>query len=103
MVKIKKPYMVRLLLLLFLLNISVYGGYSQNHRVGRNVVDSEGEPISGVNILEKDSDNNGTITDFNGDFSINVGTENSIFIFSFVGFESEAVAIEGRNELSVVL
>jgi len=66
------------------------------------VYDAEsGESIPGVNILEKGT-NNGTITDLDGSFTINVA-DNATLVFSFVGYMSQEVAVQGQTTLDVRL
>ena len=48
------------------------------------IVDTNGVPIIGANILEKGS-RNGTITDFDGNFSLNV-KDNAILQISYIGY-----------------
>src|SRR5690606_23627038 len=52
--------------------------------VSGNVTDDTGEPLPGVNILEKGT-SNGTITDVQGNFRITVNSSESVLIFSYVG------------------
>lgn len=66
------------------------------------VYDSEsGESIPGVNVLEKGT-SNGTITDLDGTFSLNVA-DNATLIFSFVGYMSQEVAVQGQSTIDVRL
>ena len=64
--------------------------------VSGKVVDANGEPIIGATILEKGT-TNGTVTDFDGNFSLKVA-EGGQLEFSYVGFQSQELkAIYGRN------
>lgn len=66
------------------------------------VYDSEnGETIPGVNVLEKGT-SNGTITDLDGSFTLNVG-DNATLVFSFVGYMSQEVAVQGQSTIDVRL
>ena len=64
-----------------------------------SVKDIDGEPIIGASILEKGT-SNGTITDINGDFSINT-LPNATLQFSYVGFKP--VELKAKNNLRVTL
>lgn len=59
----------------------------QQRTVSGKVVDSKGEPLIGVTVLEKGT-TNGAITDFDGNYSLNVAGASSILQFSYVGYKS---------------
>lgn len=59
----------------------------QQKTVSGKVVDSKGEPLIGVTVLEKGT-TNGAITDFDGNYSLNVAGASSILQFSYVGYKS---------------
>ncbi|MFD2033410.1 SusC/RagA family TonB-linked outer membrane protein [Belliella marina] len=61
-----------------------------------------GEPIPGVTIIEK-STNNGTVTDIDGNFSINVSSPNAILLVSFIGFSSQEVSVANKSFIEVSL
>jgi len=65
------------------------------------VNDSYGNPIPGVNILQETQKSNGTVTDFDGNFTISVSGE-SMLIFSYVGFITKKVDPKDNN-LEVIL
>ena len=56
------------------------------------VIDKNGEPIIGANVVEKGT-TNGTITDIDGKFALEVN-ENSILLISFIGYTSQEIKIE---------
>ena len=60
------------------------------------VNDSYGNPIPGVNILQETQKNNGTISDFDGKFTISIDDE-SMLIFSYVGFITKKVESKDNN------
>ncbi|MFC4873242.1 SusC/RagA family TonB-linked outer membrane protein [Negadavirga shengliensis] len=66
------------------------------------VTDPSGESVPGVNILEKDT-NNGTVTDLDGNYEITVSSPEAILVFSFVGFETQEIPVEGRTQLDAML
>lgn len=55
------------------------------------VTDSKGEPLIGVTVLEKGT-TNGAITDFEGNYSLNVTSSSSILQFSYVGYKNIEMA-----------
>jgi TonB-linked SusC/RagA family outer membrane protein len=66
------------------------------------VRDSTGKPLSGVNILVKDS-HTGTTTDKSGAFSLSVPDKESILIFSFLGFSTQERVVGNNTEFHIIL
>lgn len=62
---------------------------------------TEGTPLPGVNILEKGT-TNGSLTDNNGEFSIQVNNA-AVLVFSFVGFVSQEITVSGQTFLDIKL
>lgn len=65
------------------------------------VVDENGAGMPGVNVKIKGT-SNGTTTDANGSFSINA-PDDAVLVFSFLGYESQEVAVAGKTTISVRL
>ena len=59
------------------------------------------EPMIGVNILIKDAAD-GTITGFDGDFELEVAPD-AVLIFSFIGFQTQEIPVNGRTDLRITL
>jgi len=79
------------------------GGFlQQNKKIEGKVFDENGIPLIGVNILEKGT-LNGTITDENGKYSINITTNEPVLIFSFVGYNTEEVTVADKSVINVNL
>jgi TonB-linked SusC/RagA family outer membrane protein len=76
--------------------------FQQPAKVKGVVVDESGAPVPGATVLLKGT-TQGTITDFDGQFSIDVSGENPILVVSFVGMEPVEVAYTGQNQLNVTL
>ncbi len=68
--------------------------------VNGNVTDSSGVPLPGVTVLIKGT-TQGTITDFDGNYTISNVPANGVLIFSFVGMKTEEVEVAGRNQVDV--
>ena len=64
------------------------------------VEDSQGEPIIGASVVTEDA-KTGTITDFNGNFKLNVPSGTKLVI-TFIGYDSQTITA-GRNPIKVVL
>ncbi|GAA4443834.1 SusC/RagA family TonB-linked outer membrane protein [Ravibacter arvi] len=65
------------------------------------VTSSQGAKLPGVSIMLK-STNQGTITDQEGRYAIDAG-ENAVLVFSFIGFESQEIMVNGRSTIDVSL
>jgi len=76
--------------------------FSQDVNISGNVVNGSGEPLPGANILEKET-SNGTLSDFDGNFSMRVSGKNSVLIVSYIGFNSTEVTVQGQETLQIIL
>ncbi|MFI2743151.1 SusC/RagA family TonB-linked outer membrane protein [Zhouia sp. PK063] len=74
----------------------------QEKTISGVVVDVKGIPLVGVNVLEKGT-TNGTVTDFDGKFSLKVKSLPCELIFSYIGFSSETKKVINTQSLSVTL
>ena len=70
-------------------------------KVTGKVVDAKGEPVIGATIRE-DGTSNGTITDFDGNFSLDVFS-NSLLEVSYVGYKSQQLRADANGKLNVTL
>lgn len=75
--------------------------YSQSRKqITGSVQDVQGNPLIGVSILETGT-SNGTITDINGTYSLNISSTNATLRFSYIGYEEQLIKIQGRNVINV--
>lgn len=72
------------------------------HSVSGKVISSENEALIAVNITEKGTDN-GTTTSADGTYSLNVKSGDAVLVFSYAGFKSQEIALEGKTTLDVTL
>lgn len=87
-------------LLVLAMSLGHIGAYAQQRVINGTVVDDvDGEPIPGVNILDKAS-GTGALTNLDGRFQINVSNESQLEI-SFVGYETQTVSVGALSELSI--
>ena len=93
--KLQKP-----LLLLFLLCSLPLGALAQSIVKG-TVIDEAGEPIIGASVKVQGT-NTGAVTDFNGNFSVEAAS-NATLLISYVGYVTETVSVQGRNNIQVTL
>src|SRR5687767_2696445 len=76
--------------------------YAQTSVSGRITSGEDASPLPGVNILVKGTAD-GTISDADGKFFMNVPSNESVLVFSFVGYLAQEVAVGGRTTLDIVL
>ena len=76
--------------------------YAQDFKVSGTVVDSYGDPLPGVGVIEKDT-TNGVVTDMDGKYVIVVKSQNATIEFSCMGMKTETVNVSGRAVLNVVM
>lgn len=74
-------------------------GFAQQKTVSGNVTDENGLPLPGATVIEQGT-SNGTTTDFDGNFSIEVG-ENAVLEVSYVGYSTLASDIEESGVLNL--
>jgi len=71
-------------------------------RVSGKITDEKGEALIGVNVLVKNT-NNGALSDLEGKYSLEVPDKQVVLVFSYVGFSSKEINLEGKSELNVIL
>ena len=74
----------------------------QNRMIEGVVVDEEGVPIEGVNVLVKGA-SQGTATDAAGKFSMSSVSSQTVLVFSFMGFKTQEVVVGDQATITVVL
>lgn len=97
--KKKDKYFVFFFFLNFLLCSSIY---AQTTTIEGKITDATGMSLPGVNINEKGT-KNGTSTDFEGSFKINVSNSKAILIISYLGFQTQEVSVAGKSKINVTL
>lgn len=66
------------------------------------VTDKNGEPIPGVNIIEKGNPTNGTITDVDGNYTLSV-SGNSVLVASYIGYNRIEIQVKDRSVVDITL
>lgn len=66
------------------------------------VTDESDQPLPGVNVLEKGT-TNGTATDSEGRFSLDVRDAESVLVFSFIGYTPQEITVGAQTEFAVSL
>ena len=92
--------MKHLFLLLTLLSFSLTALAQQ--KVTGKVKDSSGEPVIGASVVVKGNNTMGTITDFDGNFMLDVPAK-SVVVISYIGYVTQEVPTAGKNSLEIVL
>lgn len=86
---------------LFMLALISHVSLAQNKEVTGTVVDDSGLPLPGVNVIE-DGTSNGAQTDFDGNFTINVG-QDAVLVFSYLGMKEQKVTVGNQTSLEVTM
>ncbi|HPS10348.1 MAG TPA: TonB-dependent receptor [Paludibacteraceae bacterium] len=77
--------------------------WAQNVTVRGIVLDSKQETVIGATVTLKQNKTVGTLTDGNGRFTLNVPSGNQTLVISYVGLETQEVALQGRRDITVTL
>lgn len=101
----KIEHLVALAIALFV--FSLYCSHAQTtvqRIVAGRVTDAHGEPLAGANVFVRGSVGNGTSTDVNGYYALELPDRKDILIeYSFLGMRPYSVAYTGQKEIDVVL
>ncbi|MBQ51596.1 MAG: SusC/RagA family protein, partial [Leeuwenhoekiella sp.] len=89
------------LILFGLLTSGLFSQTGTDVRVTGTVTDMSGMPLPGVNVIVKGT-STGTSTDFDGLFNLDVPSSSTL-VFSFLGFQTQEIAVNGTADLNVQL
>jgi TonB-linked SusC/RagA family outer membrane protein len=89
----------RLLIMLLALIVSMTAAAQSAGIVG-TVTDGNGEPIIGASVVEKGQPQNGAITNYDGQFAINVKAGTTLVV-SYIGFET--IEVKAANGMAIVM
>lgn len=87
--------------ILFLLLLFPLSSVAQE-KVKGMIKDAIGEPLTGVNIAQKGT-NQGTMSDIDGNYELILNGKNATLIFSYIGYQTKEMSVSGKSELNVVL
>lgn len=76
--------------------------FSQTVIISGEIVDGLGNLLPGVSILVEGT-LNGTTTDFDGKYAINIKTENATLVFAYLGFTSQKIKVGNQKKINVIL
>lgn len=97
----KNLFRLRLIWLFMLFCMIPLWALSQNITVKGIVKDGAGESVIGASVLQKGT-TNGTITDFEGGFTLNLPSK-AVIVVSFVGYKTQEISVAGKTDLTVTL
>ena len=75
---------------------------SAQNKVTGTVVDANGEAIIGASVMVKGT-SNGSVTDFEGNFTINNVPAKGNLVISYIGYRTQTVALNGQGKIDVTL
>jgi TonB-linked SusC/RagA family outer membrane protein len=99
MARLRRVAMSLLVLLLCSTMWAQGGGVS----IKGTVVDSNGEALIGASVVVKGNTALGTVTDFDGNFSLNVPSESSTIVVSYVGMNTREMRVGKQRQFNVTL
>ena len=83
--------------------VNLKGGNQQKTKVVKGTVkDNTGEVVIGANVIDLSAPSNGTITDMDGNFSLQVSYDTRLQI-SYIGYNSKEVSVKGVTDLQIIL
>lgn len=85
-----------------ILSAEATGVQQQAVKVTGRVTDVAGEGVIGASVMEKGT-SNGTITDMNGNFSLQVSSPQAVVQISYIGYESQELRVQTGKPMAVVL
>ena len=71
--------------------------------IAGEIKDTEGDPLIGVTIRVKDDLNTGTVTDFDGKFSLTVPSGSSVLLLSYTGYKTQEVAVNNQTNFVITM
>ena len=74
----------------------------QDFSVTGTILDSNDRPLPGASIVEKGT-SNGTQSDFDGNFELQVTDENAVLVVSYIGFATQEISLSGQSTINVSL
>ncbi|MGJ7026939.1 SusC/RagA family TonB-linked outer membrane protein [Petrimonas sulfuriphila] len=74
----------------------------QKKKITGTITDVEGNPIIGANVIDESEKGNGTVTDTNGNFSLNIA-ENAVIRISYIGYLEQKINTTDKNIFIIIL
>lgn len=96
---IKRAVPTVLMLMAFVLQMHAQGGIA----IKGTVVDGNAEPLIGASVVVKGNTSLGTVTDFDGNFTLKVPSESSTLVVSYVGMTTREVKVGSQRTFNITL
>ena len=79
-----------------------YTLYSQSGIVSGEIYDDSGNQLPGVSVIVEGT-SNGTSTNFDGKYVLNIKKEAATLVFSYIGFETQKIKVGNQKEINIIL
>ncbi|MEP2935245.1 MAG: TonB-dependent receptor [Gilvibacter sp.] len=76
--------------------------FAQTNSLNGTTFDANNVPLGGVNVIVS-GQNNGAISDFDGNFTLNGVSIGDVLEFSYIGFDTRQITISNFNDLTIVM
>lgn len=96
-----KNFGINVLLLIAGFILTGFQSFGQGTVEG-TVSSDDGLPLPGVNVIVQGT-NNGTQTDFDGNYEIDIDEANAVLVFSYLGFETQEITVGNNSTINVTL
>ncbi len=93
---------MRVNLVTILLIFLFFQSKAQTVITGQIISSDDNLPLTGASILEIGSENNGALTDLDGNYTLTV-SESATLKFSYLGYATQEINVEGKTKIDVVL
>ncbi|MBK6619530.1 MAG: SusC/RagA family TonB-linked outer membrane protein [Saprospirales bacterium] len=86
-----------------LLLVTISSLHAQPIPISGLLYDETSSPLLGVNIVEQANPGNGTVTDLDGKFSMEVSSEDAVLVFSYIGYLEQEVRVGKQRQFEITL
>lgn len=94
--------MFKKILYILSLIFCISGLFGQQHLVSGEIVDDTGIQLPGVTVIESGT-NNGTVSDLDGKYVLNLSSKDASVVFSYLGFKTKTVAVNNQRYINIIL
>ncbi|KAA6301139.1 MAG: TonB-dependent receptor SusC [Candidatus Ordinivivax streblomastigis] len=100
--RILKNQINLLLCLICFFQFTISANAQQTNRIRGQITDDTGETLIGATVLIKGTQN-ATITDINGNYSLNYADKNAVLVITYLGFKPYETAINGQTVINITM
>lgn len=98
----KKNWLIRLTLVAVFFSLVILPSFAQSLKIRGIVSGKHGESMPGVSIVEKGT-MNGTASSVSGEYQLDLTTKDPILVFSFVGYKTYEIKVNGKTRIDATL